>query len=116
MILPPPARLSLVVYAVPVFVSAARCDQRWLFVAERHAPSMLGCRNSTASTAPSSSGELGMPSGPSLSNWPKSIAASACASASRNPACMDANALALNRPLQLLVPKGLPEQVPAIPV
>src|SRR5678815_3298457 len=78
---PPPVRASLVVYGpTPQPLSEKRCDQMWPLTP--HSAPSVGCTNDTKSTKPSSSPELGMPSGPSLSYWPKltapSLAASVC--------------------------------------
>src|SRR5512134_1762725 len=99
---PPSALGSLVLYD-----TAERCAQRWPFVAEAQAPSRVACRNAITSTAPSSSPELGTPSGPSLSNGAKSTPGSTSASASRRPFCMRVNAVPEKMPLQLDAPIGL---------
>src|SRR5881396_3297881 len=84
-----------------------------------HAPSLVGCANMIMSTYPSSSPELGIRSGPSLSNsaklmpdGPVSMRASAC----RNPSCIRLVAATLKMPLQLVVLYGLPVHVPGVPV
>ena len=78
--LPPPARASFVVkFPDGQPLSCQRCDQ----IAEApHSAPLSGCTMPTKSTQPSSSPELGTPSGPSLSYWPKLTAASCAVSTS----------------------------------
>src|SRR6266700_5888635 len=83
-----------------------------------HAPYLLGCANMIMSTYPSSSPELGIRSGPSLSNCAKLMPeapVSTRASAWRNPSCIRLTAPTLKMPLQLVVLYGLPVHVPGVP-
>src|SRR5512140_3375953 len=84
--LPPPWRASLVTYASPPDVGHAVydhvCEMKLEALAPLHSPPGRLCTNTTASTKPSSSPELGMPSGPSLSYFPKSTVASLASSTS----------------------------------
>ena len=49
-------------------------------------------------------------------NWVQSTPLSRDASASRRPDCICCTASGLKRPLQLVVPYGLPVQLPGVPV
>src|SRR5688500_13921889 len=71
MIVPPPLFGDLVAKGVtPHPLRLKRCDQMNVFFP--HSPPTFGCTNAAKSTKPSSSPELGLPSGPSLSNRPQS--------------------------------------------
>src|SRR5262249_55982318 len=73
---PGPRRGVLVTYLDPLFHAEIthRCAQTpGLASPVRHEPSFTGCRNVMKSTSPSSSPELGTPSGPSLSNADQTV-------------------------------------------